>query len=64
VSFAAVTPCVASKRVFIFVLFIYRLRPETFGYTFVYELRRFGLTQDKLNFILRTWRFSLSPPPN
>jgi hypothetical protein len=33
VSFAAITLCVASQRVFIFVR--YRLSPETFGYTLV-----------------------------
>jgi hypothetical protein len=32
VSFATITLCVASQRVFIFT-FCYRLSPETFGYT-------------------------------
>jgi len=38
VSFAAITLCVASQRVFIgvSVYFPYRLTPETFGYSFVY----------------------------
>jgi hypothetical protein len=34
VSFAAITPCVASQRMFIVVV-RYRLSPETFGYTLV-----------------------------
>jgi hypothetical protein len=40
VDFAAITLCVASQRVFIVVvcLFRYRLSPETFGYTLVYDL--------------------------
>jgi hypothetical protein len=38
VSFAAITLCVASQRVFVVVvvyLFRYRFSPETFGYTLV-----------------------------
>jgi hypothetical protein len=36
VSFAAITPCVASQRVFVCCcLFRHRLSPETFGYTLV-----------------------------
>jgi hypothetical protein len=35
VGFAATTLCVASQRVFIDVLFLYRHSPETFGYTLV-----------------------------
>jgi hypothetical protein len=38
VSFAAITLCIASQRVFVIIvvyLFRYRLRPETFGYTLV-----------------------------
>jgi hypothetical protein len=36
VSFAAITLCVASQRVFIVVVFRYRLSPETIGYTLVH----------------------------
>jgi hypothetical protein len=33
VSFAAITLCVATRRVFVVVVvFLYRLSPETFGY--------------------------------
>jgi hypothetical protein len=35
VSFAAITLCVASQRVFIVVYFVHRLSTETFGYTLV-----------------------------
>jgi hypothetical protein len=35
VSFADITHCVASQRMFIAVLFRYGLNPETFGYTIV-----------------------------
>jgi hypothetical protein len=37
-SFAVITLCVASQRVFIVVsvYFVYRLSPETFGYTLVF----------------------------
>jgi len=35
VNFAAVTFCVASQRVFIVVVYFYRLSPETFGYSLV-----------------------------
>jgi len=38
VSFVAITLCVASQLVFIFVksIFRYELSPETFGYTFLF----------------------------
>jgi hypothetical protein len=38
VSFAAITLCVASQRVFfvINIYFLYRLSPETFGYTLLF----------------------------
>jgi hypothetical protein len=39
VSFAAVTLSIASQRVFIFVVFRYRLSPETFGYTLILRNR-------------------------
>jgi len=38
VSFAAIALCIASQLVFI-VIFRYRLSPETFGYTLVFELQ-------------------------
>jgi hypothetical protein len=36
VSFAAITLCVASQRVFVAVYFV-RRSPETFGYTVIYR---------------------------
>jgi hypothetical protein len=44
VSFAAITLCVDSQRVFICCLFRYRLSPETFGYSLVYSRVRLELT--------------------
>jgi hypothetical protein len=38
VSFAAITLCVASQRVYCCRLFRYRLNPETFGYTLLSQL--------------------------
>jgi hypothetical protein len=35
VSFAAITLCVVSQRVFVVVVYFLRLSPETFGYTLV-----------------------------
>jgi hypothetical protein len=61
VSFAAITLCVASQRVFIVVLvvvvvihFRYRLSPETFGYTLLYpkycrEMGRVNYFNELLN---------------
>jgi len=39
VSFAVITFCVASQRVFVFVVDFYKLSPETFGYTLVHGVR-------------------------